>query len=180
MGNNMMRPISKRPRRKQKGFTLIEMMIAILVILVGLVAVAQLVAASIFLNTANREDSTSMVIAQNEINQFAAQPLGSFTYTDTAGHVCTLGSSGTTGSFVGSPVATSGDNRQVIDFTQAAVSGYNFTMADPNDPYNANYEVRWAVYTFSGTSGKRFIVGVRRQGGNRPLLPVNLDTLVQK
>jgi prepilin-type N-terminal cleavage/methylation domain-containing protein len=89
----MMRPISKKPRRKQKGFTLIEMMIAILVILVGLVAVAQLVAASIFLNTANREDSTSMVIAQNEINQFAAQPLGSFTYTDTAGHVCTLGSS---------------------------------------------------------------------------------------
>src|SRR5262245_51277608 len=107
---------SKAPRRKQQGFTLIEMMIAILVILVGLVAVAQLVAASIFLNTANREDSTSMVMAQNQINQFAAQPLSSFSYTDAAGHVCTLGNSGTTGSFVGSPVATSGDNRQVIDF----------------------------------------------------------------
>jgi prepilin-type N-terminal cleavage/methylation domain-containing protein len=178
----MMRAISKKPRREQQGFTLIEMMIAILVILVGLVAVAQLVATSIFLNTANREDSTAMVMAQNEINQFAAQPLSTFSYNDTytPSHTCTLGSSGTVNAWVGSPLATSGDNRQVIDFTQAAVNGYNFTMADPNDPYNANYEVRWAVYTFSGTSGKRFIVGVRRQGGNRPLLPVNLDTMVQK
>ena len=176
----MTRMTVKKSFRKQRGFTLIEMMIAVVMILVGLVAVAQLVAASIFLNSANRDDSTSVVLAQNELNQFAGQSLATFSYTDNLGNVCSLGNSGTTGAFVGSPVTTSADNRQVIDYSQATVNGYNFTWSDPNDPTGARYDVRWAVYTFAGNSGKRFIIGARKTGGNRPFLPVNLDTLVTK
>jgi len=171
---------SQKCRPGRNGFTLIETAIATMIMLVGLVAVAQLVATSIFLNTANRDDSTEMVLAQNELNQFVGQPLSSFSYTDFIGNVCTLGNSGTTGSFVGSPTATSNDNRQVINFSQAAVAGYSFTWADPNDPSGASYDVRWAVYTFASGSGKRFIVGVRKLGGNVPFYPVNLDTMVQK
>jgi prepilin-type N-terminal cleavage/methylation domain-containing protein len=170
----------RNSRRSQHGFTLIETAVATMIMLIGLVAVAQLVSRSIFLNSANRVDSTEMVLAQNELNQFAGQPLTSFSYTDTLGNVCTLGNSGTTGSFVGSPIATSNDNRQVIDFSQATANGYSFIWADPNDPSGARYDVRWAVYTFSNSSGKRFIVGARKVGGNSTFYPVNLDTMVQK
>ena len=169
----------KKSVRQQRGFTLIEMMIAVVMILVGLVAVAQLVSASMFLNSANRDDSTSIVLAQNELNQFINQPLSTFSYSDNLGNVCTLGNAGTTGAFVGSPI-TSGGNQQVIDYSQAAVNGYSFTWIDPNDPSGAGYDVRWAVYTFPSGSGKRFIIGSRKTGGNRPFWPVILDTVVTK
>jgi prepilin-type N-terminal cleavage/methylation domain-containing protein len=180
MGKNMKPSKLRKSRRGQDGFTLIETAIATMIMLVGLVAVAQLVATSVFLNSANRDDSTAMVLAQNELNQFAGQPLSLFSYTDPLGNVCTLGSAGTTGSFVGSPIATSNDNRQVIDFSRATVANYSFTWADPNDPSGARYDVRWAVYTFSNGAGKRFIVGARKLGGNLPFYPVNLDTMVTK
>jgi len=176
----MTRATSKKSAHKQRGFTLIEMMIATVMILVGLVAVAQLVSASIALNSANRDDSTSIVLAQNELNQFSGQSLSTFSYTDNLGNVCTLGSSGTTGSWVGSPIVTSADNRQIIDYSQATVNGYNFTWIDLNDPSGARYDVRWAVYNFPSGAGKRFIIAARKTGGNRPFLPVNLDTLVAK
>ena len=169
---------SRKSARQQRGFTLIEMMIAVVMILVGLVAVAQLVSASIFLNSANRDDSTSIVLAQNELNQFVNQPLSSFSYTDNLGNVCTLGTAAT--GWAGSPIIPSSDNRQVIDYSQATVNGYSFTWIDPNDPSGASYDVRWAVYNFASGSGKRFIVGARKTGGNRPFLPVTLDTLVTK
>jgi prepilin-type N-terminal cleavage/methylation domain-containing protein len=180
MGNNMKRLNLKKSPRSQRGFTLIETAVATLIMLVGLLAVAQLVATSVFLNTANRDDSTAMVLAQNELNQFVGQQLATFSYTDTLGNVCTLGDSATTGSFVGSPVVTSNDNRQVINFSSATVAGYNFTWADPNDPSGARYDIRWAVYTFANGSGKRFVLGARKLGGNEPFYPVNLDTMVQK
>src|SRR6266849_173152 len=155
----------RKPGFTQRGFTLIEMMVAILVIAIGLVAVAQLVPASIRLNSVNRDDSTALVLAQNELNQFIQQPLTNFAYTDPAANPCNgcaLGTAGVTGAWVGT------------------VPGFNFTWGDPNDPSGVQYDVRWAVYTFANGAGKRFIIGVRRSGGNAPLLPVSLDTMVEK
>src|SRR6266403_1969340 len=106
---------------KQRGFTLIEMMIAMLMMTVGLLAVAQLVPFSIRLNTANRDDSTALVLAQNEMNQFIEQPLANPTFIDAAGN--------------------------------------NYTRAN---------------------GARRFILGVLRLGGNVPLLPVNLDSMVER
>ena len=47
-------------RNSQRGFTLVEVLMAIVILLVGIVAVAQLVPASISSNSANRNDSTSL------------------------------------------------------------------------------------------------------------------------
>lgn len=174
-----MQAMTRNTRGKQCGFTLIEMMIATLMMAVGLVAVAQLVPFSILLNTANRDDSTALVLAQSEMNQFIEQPLTTFAYTDAGGNICTLGNPATPNQFVGNPVVPFGGS-QVINFAGAQVPGYSFTWFDPNDPSRASYDVRWAVYTLAGGAGKRFILGVRRSGGNAPLLPVNLDTMVEK
>jgi len=66
------------------------------------------------------------------------------------------------------------NGRPMIDFTAAAVANYSFNYTDPNDPFGMSYDVRWAVITYVkgvNTTGKRFIVGVRRRGGNAPCCP---------
>jgi hypothetical protein len=72
----------------------------------------------------------------------------------------------------------------LIDFAAPLVAGYNFTYTDPNDPFSAPYDVRWAVVTIVNAqqvvTGKRIIVGVFRRGMKTVTLPITLDTMVEK
>ena len=183
-----MQPNSRKRQLKQSGFTMIEMMIATLVIVVGLVGVAQLIPLSIRLNGSNRNDSTSLVFAQRELDEMVDQPINAATFSDPQGVLCppaancSLGNAANPRVPVGSPIVML-NGRPVIDFTQAQVANYSFNYADPNDPFGVLYDVRWSVITYAtggNATGKRFIVGVRRRGGNVPLLPVTLDTMVEK
>jgi Tfp pilus assembly protein PilV len=171
-----------RSRANQSGFTLIELMMATLVLMVGIVAVAQLVPLAVSLNASNRQNSTALVIAQRELNQMADQSLSLSSFTDDLNNLCSLGDPTNPGQVVGSAVKVDG-NVPMIDFAVAPQAGYSFTYVDPNDPFRLTYDVRWAVVTFvnsgGAVTGKRFILGVRRQGG-QPVLPVTLDTLVEK
>ena len=171
-----------RKQKRQLGFTLIELMVSIMVLLIGVLAVAQLVPAAIFLNGQNRADSSSMVYAQREMDQFVEQPLTTFTFTDQQGNVCTLGNAATFNAVVGNPVTTI-SGHAAIDFSGAKVAGYGYNYTDPEDTSGAKYDVRWAVIS-TGTAGnvtsRRILLGVRKKGGNNPLLPVTLDTLVEK
>lgn len=177
----MQKPFPRYPVN-QSGFTLIELMMATLVLMVGIVAVAQLVPLAVSLNASNRQNSTALVIAQRELNQMAAQSLSLSTFTDDLNNLCSLGNPASPGQLVGSAVKVD-SNRPLIDFTVAPQTGYSFNYVDPNDPFQLTYDVRWAVVTFvnsgGAVSGKRFVLGVRRQGG-QPVLPVSLDTLVEK
>jgi prepilin-type N-terminal cleavage/methylation domain-containing protein len=178
----MSRRITNNSRhRGQQGFTLIELMIAVLVLVVGVVAVAELVPAAIFLNSRNRSDSSSLVYAQREMDQFVNQSLTSPTFTDQQGNFCNLGGSAVFNAVVGSPVTTVGGH-VAINFGGAQVAGYSYNYTDPTDP-NTNYDVRWAVIN-TGAAGsvysRRFIMGVQKSGGDTPLPPVTLDTTVSR
>jgi prepilin-type N-terminal cleavage/methylation domain-containing protein len=168
----------------QQGFTLIELMIAVLVLVVGVVSVAELVPAAILLNSRNRADSSSLVFAQREMDQFVNQPLTTpapYTFTDQQGQVCNLGGAAVFNAVVGSPVTTVGGH-VAINFGGAQVGGYSYTYTDPTDP-NIAYDVRWAVIN-TGVAGsvysRRFILGVQKRGGDTPLPPVTLDTTVSR
>ncbi|MGC1614067.1 MAG: prepilin-type N-terminal cleavage/methylation domain-containing protein [Candidatus Acidiferrum sp.] len=172
----------------QRGFTLVEVLMAIVILLVGIVAVAQLVPASISSNSTNRNDSTSLVFAQREMDQFLSQSLNMSisppSFIDALGFGCDLGDpTQPSGTIVGSPVAVY-YNQLVIDFSATPpVAGYSFSYQDPNDPAGVVYDVRWAVITTTSSgmvSAKRFILGVRRQGGNGVFRPVTLDTILEK
>ena len=177
-------------RHKQRGFTLTEMLIATVVVLVGLVAVAQLVPTSVLLNSNNRNDGTALVFAQHEVEAMRGQPLMSTTFSDPVGMTCPIGTTCSLGNptqpgqLVGSPVVINSANAPIIDFSQAQVTGYSFNYTDPNDPFNAPYDVRWAVITVANAqsvvTGKRIILGVFRRGMQTPSLPITLDTMVEK
>jgi len=171
-----------------RGFSLIEVLIAIVILLIGLVGVAQLVPASILINQKGRLDSTALVFAQRELDQMLAQPLTATSFLEANGALCAsscnLGDASSPGAVVGNAVVFA-FNRPLIDFTAAPVDNYSFTYTDPNDPFGVTYDVRWAVVTTLDTSGtvvtgKRFFVGVRQMGGSSFVPAVTLDAMQEK
>jgi type II secretory pathway pseudopilin PulG len=200
----MRRRVPIRERKGETGFTLTEMLIAMVVVIFGLVAVAQLVPSSVMMSSANRNDGTAVVFAQRQMEVMRAQPLSALNFTDPpnggtcpAGQIC--GVSCPTGQTcllgdptqppltqVGCPVAMF-NGTPVIDFSQPASScpsGYQFSYLDPNDPSGASYDVRWMVVTNVNLSqvviSRRIILGVFRRGMQTPTLPVTLDVQVEK
>jgi prepilin-type N-terminal cleavage/methylation domain-containing protein len=175
----------REARRNQRGFTLTEVLIAIVILLVGIVAVAQLVPASIGSNSTNRNDSSALVFAQRQMDQFLLQPLSSTAFVETLDaqpFTCSLGDPTQPNQMIGSGYATF-YNQLVIDFSQSPVTNYSFIYHDPNDPAEVNYDVRWAVYTTTNNgaiTSKRFILGARKKGGNGIYNPVTLDTILYK
>jgi prepilin-type N-terminal cleavage/methylation domain-containing protein len=188
----MMNPVDSntaaKRRKRQRGFTLVEVLMAIVILLVGIVAVAQLVPASISTNATNRNDSSALVFAQREMDQFLSQPLNMSisppAFINAEGFTCDLGDpTKPSGTVVGNPVLVY-YNQLVIDFSATTgTSGYSFTFQDPNDPAGVFYDVRWAVITTTNNgmaTSKRFILGVRKKGGNGIYRPVTLDTILSK
>ena len=174
-------------RNRQKGFSILEMLFATVMLLVGLVAIAQLVPASLLLNLRNRTDSSALVFAQRQLDQMLDQPLTSNSFVDVLGNTCQLGNPATANAVQGNNVVSL-NNQTLIDFSApvppaAPTNGYGFTYQDPADPSGTTYDVRWAVIVTgkgSTAASKRFILGVRQLGGNGYFLPITLDTMVTK
>jgi len=176
-------------RGGERGFTLIEMLFATVIVVVGLVAVAQLVPTSIMMNANNRNDGTALVIAQRQMEALRSVPLTATTFTDPLGVTCPFGQTCNVGDptqsgVVGSPVVLF-NNSPIINYALAIVNGYGFTYTDPNDRTGAVNDVRWAVVTVTNgangpVTGRRIIVGAFRRGMKAPTYPVSLDTMVSK
>src|SRR5947209_18495319 len=79
--NRLLALTQRKTQRGAAGFTLVEVMIATLVLLVGIVAVAQLVPLSINRNQLNRNDSKSTVVAEQVLDQILSQKIGDTTAT---------------------------------------------------------------------------------------------------
>jgi prepilin-type N-terminal cleavage/methylation domain-containing protein len=168
----------------EQGFSLLEMMLATVILLVGLIAIAQLVPATILLNFRNRTDSSALVFAQRELDQFLDQPLYLSSFNDAIGNTCFLGDPAHRNQVLPNSAAVVVLNGQAaINFNAAPVSGYSFTYPPSPAPTDTVYDVRWAVIvTGNGStiSSKRFILGVRQQGGSGYFQPITLDTTVEK
>lgn len=196
---------SRGSRRAAAGFTMVELLIAILIMLVGIVAVAKLVPQAIDSNFKNRNDSTALIAAQRLLEQMAAQPLDSMSgacgaapantyyFCDSDGALILLGTQDIT---LGASVTTE-DGCQVagagqIDFTIAAPANCNPDGAvdyglkknwvwNPVSGTNQTVEFRWRVITWHAggvAMRKVFIVGARAGTAGQGLTVTDLQTVV--
>jgi type II secretory pathway pseudopilin PulG len=172
-----------RSRREQNGFSILEMILASAILMVGIISVVQLVPASLKSSVGNRLDTIATVVAQRELDQMLSQPLNVNSFQDES-QTISLGGAGSPGA----SVLMSGQS-VVVDFSPSATppAGFSATMlADPNDPTSPSFELRWAVFPQLSNGvvvGRRIIIGCRRansSGDQQLLLPVTLDSSVQK
>ncbi len=148
---------------RERGSSLIEMMIAIAVLTVGLMGTVALIGVSIGTNVRSKRGSTSVVLAEMVIGQISSVPVGgsttSVTITDCAGNSHTISTSGTTG---GSGANLSGGN---IDFTQtfSSTAGYmmQYTVCGVNTGEQTVYDVRWNIQTLASTKAEFVVVGAQ-------------------
>src|SRR5258708_33672469 len=137
-----MQHLSTELRKRQRGFSILEMLLATIILLVGLVAIAQLVPASLLLNYRNRTDSAALVFAQRELDQMLDQPLSSSSFTDALGKFCSLGNTASLNVVQGNPVVVTSSynsttgaqfSQTLINFSATAVPNYSFTFPDSTD-----------------------------------------------
>lgn len=155
----------KQRARSDKGSSLIEMMIAIIVLTVGLIGSMAVASVSINGNTRDRRDSTSTAVAEMVAGQISAIPINggvsSVTITDCAGNSSTVNTSGTT-TGAGANLTSAG----VVDYTQSfssVTSGYamRYTICGVSSGVRTTYDVRWNITTLASSKEEYVVVGAQ-------------------
>ncbi len=177
----------RRITRSEHGSSLIEMMIAMVVLAIGLLGSMALVSVSVGSNSRSRSDSTSTALAEMIIGQLSAVPAGgataTLTVTDCAGNANTTNTTGTT-TGTGATLNTNGN----IDFTQAFAAvpaGYamKYTVCGVSNGTTSMYDVRWNITKTASTREEYVVVGAQLIGSNGQnprfyAAPVNVRTVV--
>ncbi|HWW17253.1 MAG TPA: hypothetical protein VNY81_01430 [Candidatus Saccharimonadales bacterium] len=173
-------------RREQHGFSVLEMLLASSILMVGIVSVVQLVPASLNSSIGNRLDTQATVVCQRELDQMLSRPLNVDSFVDTSvdpnNQVISLGGPGAPGA----ATQMQGDYAEIHFTAFEPPAGYYTYYQDPNDATAPKFELRWAVFPQSNNGvvvSKRIIIACRRVPGAESqqfLLPVNLDSSVQK
>lgn len=80
--------IGRNTWKKEQGFTLVEILVAMVLILVALLGAAQLQIMTIFTNTASNERTTAITLAQDKLESLRTLPysqLANSPFSDTVG-----------------------------------------------------------------------------------------------
>ncbi len=172
----------------ERGTTLIELMMAMLVLAIGLGATTIMLTGSMYSNNKSSRDMTATLLAQMVMEQISAQHVYSdatINITDCAGNSWTVATTpGAAGTGSGATLKSDG----TIDFTQAysTLLSNNYAMqyvdCSTAGGTQTTYEVRWNVMNVSTNTTSRLITSAARVmpsdstklGGRVFALPANL------
>jgi prepilin-type N-terminal cleavage/methylation domain-containing protein len=175
---------NRKARSRQRGMSLIELMIASLVLMVGVLGCAALIPMAIGTNSKNRQQSNSTVIAQMTMERMMSLPVGTATstITDCAGTASTINTAGSTAG-TGATLLSSG----AVDFSQTpgtagAPAGYYLLYTTCGTAGRVStYDVRWNIQTPSAYV-KLVTVSAKLKGSNSNQvlfsLPVTIRSMV--
>jgi prepilin-type N-terminal cleavage/methylation domain-containing protein len=167
-----------RKPHKQSGMTLIELLIAMVVLMVGVVGSMALIVYAISGNGRNKQQSNSVVIAQlltEKISSQKATLVNALTITD-----CT-GTSSTVATDVGGQALNSSGEE---DFTATPVTGYQMYYTDCGTTgRQMTYDVRWTItqptaYTKLVVVSAQLKNAAGKTNARMYSLPVTIRTLV--
>jgi type II secretory pathway pseudopilin PulG len=175
----------------ERGSTLIELMLGMLILATGLGALTILFAGSMATDNKNSKDTSATLLAQKVIEELSAQNTNStltVTLTDCAGNTWTIPATQGT-AFPGQGAAVNNNPASPfyggIDFTQSLGSvpaGFSMQYVDCNtNGTQTTYDVRWNVTSVTANS-TRLITASARQlsstgGGLYFSVPVTLRTV---
>jgi type II secretory pathway pseudopilin PulG len=166
------RPVFKK--KAEVGGTLIELMVAMLILAVGLGALTTLFVGSMLTDNRNSKDTTATQLAQKVIEELTAQNVNAtvaVTLTDCVGNNWQIPA--TQGAAFPGQGANLMQNAASpyyggIDFTQAvgavpAGFGMQYVDCDPNGA-QTTYDVRWNIMTMTANNSRLITASARRLG----------------
>jgi prepilin-type N-terminal cleavage/methylation domain-containing protein len=172
--------------KQQSGFTLLELMIAMAIAAVGLLAVLGLFIIAIANNSRSKRDTTATLLSQSVLEQIlqgGTNSLATITMSDCVGNTWTVNINGGTGTGAGASVDSAGN----IDFSAAAPSN-NYAMTYAVCRANGQvylYDVRWNILDLDVSGPTIYTrlarVSARPIGTNRSnafVLPITLRGVV--
>ena len=167
----------------ERGLSLLELMFASLVMVIGLMGGMVLITTTIANNNRSKWDSTATLLSQMTLEKIASVPAnatGALTITDcnpspsAASHSLSVGAGG-------APLSSNGD----IDFSAATVTGYSmqyYNCQASTGDRQMIYDVRWNIKTISPNAKlvtvSTQIAGNVNRGGNFFVRPVSLKMIV--
>jgi Tfp pilus assembly protein PilV len=169
----------KKAIRNERGMSLVELLIAMVVLLVGLVGSMALVAISMANNGRSRQQGNSTIVSQlitEEISSVRATISPVLNMTDCAGNAFNVSTAPG-----GSLLTASGD----VDFTKAPVANYQVLYTDCGTVgRQVTYDVRWSIQQptpnvkFLTVSTQKLNVSQTRFDLKYFSLPVTIRTLI--
>lgn len=188
MKKKLHNPNSNVRRMTDRGTTLIELMVAMLILSIGMAGTTILLTGSIASNSKNSRDTTATLLAQMVMEQISAQHVYSnatINITDCANNSWTIATTpGAAGTGNGATLKSDG----TVDFTQSIggllTSDYAMRYVDCSTTggQQTTYDVRWNVMSVSTNTSTRLITSAARPmasnanqlGGVYFALPVTL------
>lgn len=180
----------RRNRAGERGMTIVELMVAAIVLAVGMVGVSVLFSSAATSANRNKLDTNSTLVAKMILEQIAAQDPGNaatISLTDCAGTAWTISTvGGSSPSGAGAPLDNSASSLTFggIDFTKSAVTNYSMQYKDCSTGQPTTYDVRWNIINVTSgytrmitVSAKQNNVSNKLLGGARFAIPVTLRSV---
>jgi len=167
-------PLQFRPCKAEQGLSLIELMIAMVILAVGLSSLTILFMYATASNARNNKDTSATLLAKTVLEQISAQHPNSsapILLTDCAGNQFTIATAGGAApNGVGATLLQDSASFQYggIDQTQsysAVPNGYAMVYTDcGTNGKQITYDVRWNVMTISANTTRLITVSARQSG----------------
>ena len=144
----------KRHTTSSEGFSLLELLLAMIILVIGVGSVATMIGYSINSDLAAKNETVAITAAERELEQ-----LRNSSYSSLTDGGSTLDSYGK------------------ISFSGSQVNGYfaNVTVSDADQIGKAaTFDVRWNITTIAGASMKKITIAAQRLNGNARFKPIQM------
>jgi prepilin-type N-terminal cleavage/methylation domain-containing protein len=144
----------KQQTISSKGFSLLELLLAMTILVIGVASVATMIGYSINSDLASKNETVAVIAAERELER-----LRNTTYSSLTDGGSTLDSYGK------------------ISFSGSQVNGYfaNVALSDQDQVgKTATFDVRWNITTIAGTTIKKITIAAQRLNGNARFKPIQM------